>query len=164
MILGMSMEAFMQLHVILSLIGIATGLVVLRGMLTARKSEGWTAIFLVTTVLTSVTGFFFPRYHVLPSHVVGAISLAVLAVALVALYVHRLQGSWRWLYTGGAVLALYLNVFVLVVQSFEKVPFLSRLAPTRSEAPFVITQLAVLAIFVVLGVCGVKRFHPARES
>src|SRR5262249_17629437 len=160
MILGMSIATFTQVHVVISLIGIVTGLVVLRGMLAARRCEGWTAIFLVTTVLTSVTGYFFPVDRVLPSHIVGAISLVVLAVALVALYAHPLHRSWRWLYVGGAVLALYLNVFVLVVQSFEKVPFLNRLAPTQSEAPFAIAQLIVLAIFIVLGVRAVKRFHP----
>src|SRR5215470_10283607 len=152
MILGMSIETFTQVHVIISLIAIVAGLVVLRGMLVPSRCEGWTAIFLITTVLTSVTGFFFPRDQILPSHVVGVISLVVLAVALVALYVQRLRGSWRWLYVGGAVLALYLNVFVLVVQSFLKVPFLNRLAPTQSEAPFVIAQLIVLALFLVLGV------------
>ena len=160
MILGMSIQTFTQVHVIISLIAIVTGLVVLCGMLAARPCEGWTAIFLITTVLTSVTGFFFPRDQILPSHVVGVISLVVLAIALVALYVQRLRGSWRWLYVGGAVLALYLNVFVLVAQSFLKVPFLNRLAPTQSEAPFVIAQLIVLAIFIALGVRAVKRFHP----
>jgi hypothetical protein len=161
MILGMSVETFTQVHVLLSLIGIATGLVVLRGMLAARKCDGWTAIFLATTVLTSVTGFFFPRDRLLPSHIVGVISLAALAIAIVALYLQHLRGSWRWLYVGGAVLALYLNVFVLVVQSFLKVPALNRLAPTQSEPPFAVSQLIVLALFVVLGVRAVKRFHPA---
>jgi hypothetical protein len=129
MILGMSIEAFTRVHVILSLIGIVTGLVVLRGMLGARRCEGWTAIFLLTTVLTSATGFLFPVDRVLPSHVVGVISLIVLAIALIALYLQHLHGGWRWLYVGGAVLALYLNVFVLVVQLFEKVPILTSLAP-----------------------------------
>ena len=160
MILGMSIETFTQVHVVISLVGIVTGLVVLRGMLASRDAPGWTAIFLLTTVLTSVTGFFFPRDHILPSHVVGVISLAVLAVALVALYAQRLRGRWRGLYAGGAVLALYLNVFVLVVQAFMKVPFLNRLAPTQSEPPFAIAQVVVLAIFGVLGVRAVRRFHP----
>jgi hypothetical protein len=164
MILGMSIETFTQVHIIISLIGIVTGLVILRGMLASRDSAGWTAIFLVTTVLTSVTGFFFPRDHILPSHVVGVISLAALAVALVALYVQRLRGRWRGLCVGSAVLALYLNVFVLVAQSFMKVPFLNRLAPTQSEPPFATAQLIVLAIFAVLGVRAVKRFHPAATS
>jgi hypothetical protein len=101
MILGMSIETFTRVHVILSLIGIVTGLVVLRGMLAARRCEGWTAIFLATTVLTSATGFLFPVDRVLPSHVVGVISLIVLAIALVALYLQRLRGAWRWLYVGG---------------------------------------------------------------
>lgn len=161
MILGMSTETFTQVHVIISLLGIATGLVVLRGMLADRKCEGWTAIFLVTTILTSVTGFFFPRDHIMPSHVVGVISLIALAIALIALYRQRLRGAWRALYVGSAVLALYLNVFVLVAQAFMKVPLLTRLAPTQSEPPFAVVQLIVLAIFVVLGVRAVKRFHPA---
>ena len=161
MILGMSVETFTQVHVILSLIGIVTGLIVLRGMLAARKCDGWTAIFLATTVLTSVTGFFFPatacsrptssasspwwRWRSRSSRSTCSI----------------FDGSWRWLYVGGAVLALYLNVFVLIVQSFLKVPALNRLAPTQSEPPFAVSQLIVLAIFVVLGVRAVKRFHPA---
>jgi len=161
MVFGMSVETFTQVHVILSLIGIASGLVVLRGMLAARTCEGWTAVFFITTILTSVTGFFFPRDGFLPSHAIGAISLIVLAIALVAFYVQRFQGPWRWLYVAGAVLALYLNVFILVVQSFLKVPFLTRLAPTQSEAPFAIAQLIALAIFIVLGIRAVRRFHPA---
>jgi hypothetical protein len=161
LILGMSIEMFTQVHVIISLIGIVTGLAVLRGMLAVRTCEGWTAIFLITTILTSVTGFLFPVDHILPSHVVGVISLVVLAIVLVALYGQRLQGPWRRIYVGGAVLALYLNVFVLVAQSFMKVPALNRLAPTQSEPPFAVAQLIVLATFIVLGVRAVKRFHPA---
>src|SRR5207342_977012 len=107
----MSTATFTLLHVVLSLIGIAAGFVVLFGLLTSRRLDGWTALFLGTTVLTSVTGFFFPRDQILPSHIVGVISLVVLAVAIVALYVYRLAGSWRWIYVASAVLALYLNVF-----------------------------------------------------
>jgi hypothetical protein len=143
-----------------SLIGIVSGLIVLVGLLGAQRLCGWTALFLATTVVTSVTGFFFPRDHVLPSHIVGVISLGVLAVTMVALSVHRLAGSWRWIYVVGAVLALYLNVFVGVVQAFEKLPFLSRLAPTQSEPPFLIAHLLVLAIFVGLGIGAVRRFRP----
>ena len=147
---------------VVSLIGIVSGVIVAVGMLSARRLPGWTALFLITTVLTSVTGFLFPSEHVLPSHVVGVISLVVLAVALLALYVFRLAGTWRWLYVGGAVLALYLNVFVGVVQAFRNVPVLSRLAPTQSEPPFLVAQaLLVLAIFAVLGIGAVIRFHPA---
>jgi hypothetical protein len=160
MILGMSLSTFTTLHVIISLVGIVTGLVVLFGMLGGRKLDSWTAIFLATTVLTSVTGFFFPFTKLLPSHVVGIISLVVLAIALLALYGLHLAGAWRWIYVAGAVLALYLNVFVGVVQAFQKLAFLQPFAPTQTEAPFIVAQVLVLAIFVVLGFLVVKRFHP----
>jgi uncharacterized membrane protein SirB2 len=163
-ILGMSISTFTLFHVILSLIGIAAGLVVLFGLLTSSKLEGWTALFLATTVLTSVTGFFFPRAQLLPSHIVGIISLVVLAVALIALYVYHLVRSWRWIYVASAVLALYLNVFVGVVQAFLKVPFLNALAPTQNEPPFLIAQVVVLAIFVVLGIMAVRSFHPKTKA
>jgi hypothetical protein len=159
MILGMSTSTFTAVHVVLSLIAIGAGIVVLAGMLRARRPAGWTALFLATTVLTSVTGFFFPVDHLLPSHIVGIISLVVLAIALLALYGYRHAGSWRWLYVGSAVLALYLNVFVGVVQAFEK-PVLSRLAPTQSEPPFLVAQVVVLAIFAVLGIRAGIRFRP----
>lgn len=160
MVLGMSLATFTAVHVVISLIGIAAGLIVLVGMLGASRLPGWTALFLGSTVLTSVTGFFFPAAQVLPSHVVGVISLVVLAVTLVALYVTRLAGSWRWIYVTGAVLALYLNSFVGVVQAFLKVPALNRLAPTQSEPPFVVAQLLVVALFVVLGIRAVMKFRP----
>jgi hypothetical protein len=158
MILGMSLARFTALHVILSLVGIASGAVVLIGMLGGRQLEGLTALFLATTVLTSVTGFFFPFTKLLPSHVVGIISLVVLAAALAALYVFDLAGAWRWIYVAGAVLALYLNVFVGVVQAFQKLSFLQPLAPTQSEPPFLVTQVAVLVIFVALGVVVLRSF------
>ena len=161
MILGMSLATFTAVHVVISLIGIAAGLIVVVGMLSASRLPGWTALFLTTTVLTSVTGFFFPAAQVLPSHIVGVISLVVLAITLVALYVKRLAGSWRWIYVAGAVLALYLNSFVGVVQAFLKVPALNRLAPTQSEPPFLVAQLAVVALFVVLGIRAAMRFRPA---
>lgn len=160
MVLGMSLATFTLVHVVLSLIGIAAGLVVLGGMLRSQRLGGWTALFLATTVLTSVTGFFFPFERLLPSHIVGIISLVVLAATLFALYVRRLAGAWRWVYVSTAVLALYLNVFVLVVQAFIKVPFLKALAPTQAEPPFAIAQGVVLIIFLALGIAAVKRFHP----
>jgi len=163
MILGMSTSTFTLVHVVLSLIGIVSGLVVLFGMLEARRLEGWTALFLATTVLTSATGFPLPHDHLLPSDIVGIISLVVLAAAILALYAFRLAGSWRWVYVVGAVLALYLNVFVLVAQAFQKLPFLHPLAPTQSEPPFVVAQLVVMAIFIVLGALAVRRFHPERK-
>jgi len=158
-ILGMSTSTFTAVHVVLSLIGIFSGLIVLFGMFSANRLTDWTALFLVSTVLTSVTGFLFHSAHIRPSHVVGVISLVVLAVAILARYVYRLAGPWRWIYVGGAVLALYLNIFVGVVQAFQKLPPLAALAPTQSEPPFLIAQLVVMAIFIVLGVVAVKRFH-----
>ncbi len=161
MVLGMSLAAFTELHVILSLIGIGAGIVILFGMLGGKRLPGWTALFLVTTVLTSATGFLFPFQQLLPSHIVGIISLVALAIALFALYVRRLAGSWRWIYVVTAVFSLYLNCFVGVVQAFLKQPFLKPLAPTQSEPPFVIAQAIVLLIFVVLGFLAVRAFHPA---
>ena len=149
------------MHVIISLVAIAAGLVVVFGMLGNKRLPGWTALFLLTTILTSATGFMFPFDKLLPSHITGIISLVVLAIALLALYVFRLSGGWRWIYVVAALAALYLNVFVAVVQSFLKVSFLTPLAPTQSEPPFLIAQLVALAIFAVLGFLAVRRFHPA---
>jgi hypothetical protein len=163
MILGLSTPTFTLLHVVISLIGIASGLVVVLGMLNSNRLDGWTGLFFATTVLTSVTGFFFHTAKILPSHVVGVISLVVLAVAMVALYGQRLAGSWRWLYVVGAVTALYLNSFVAVVQAFLKLPFLHALAPAQSEPPFAIAQGLVLVPFIVLGVLAVRSFHPTSK-
>jgi hypothetical protein len=158
--LGLSTSAFTVFHVALSLIGIAAGVFVVAGMLGSRSPTGWTAAFLGATVATSVTGFFFPHDQVLPSHIVGALSLVVLAVAILALYRYRLGGPWRWIYVITAIAAMYLNVFVAAVQAFLKMPFLHALAPTQSAPPFVIAQLIVLVAFVALGVVAVKAFHP----
>ena len=160
MILGLSVENFTLLHTVISLIGILSGIIVLFGMLEGRNSPAMTALFLATTVLTSVTGFLFPFTSLLPSHIVGIISLVVLAVTIAALYVFRLSGPWRLIYVIGAVLSLYLNTFVGVVQSFQRLSFLQPLAPTQSEPTFIIAQTAVLLIFVVLGFVAVRRFHP----
>jgi hypothetical protein len=158
----MSIETFTQVHVAISLIGILTGLVVLFfGLLGSNRLEGWTAVFLATTVLTSVTGFMFPIGGFTPALAVGTLSMAILAVALLALYVFRLSGFWRWVYVATAVAALYLNVFVAVVQAFQKIDVLNALAPNQSEPPFVIAHTLVLAIFVVLGILAVIRFRPA---
>jgi uncharacterized membrane protein SirB2 len=159
MIFGMTTETFTLVHVVISLAGIGSGLVVVFGLLAGKRLDGWTALFLVTTVATSVTGFGFPFDHLLPSHKVGIISLVVLAIAILARYVFHLAGAWRWIYVVCAVIALYLNVFVLVVQAFEKVPALQALAPTQKEPPFLVAQLVVLAIFIALGIFAVKRFH-----
>ena len=158
------MSAILLMHVALSLVGIATGLVVALAMLASRPFPGWTAVFLATTVLTSVTGYFLPADRILPSHIVGAISLVLLALALVALYTYRLAGAWRWIYVSTAVAALYLNVFVLVFQAFLKVPALHALAPTQSEPAFKLTQAAVLVAFIAIGVLAVRRFHPAESA
>jgi hypothetical protein len=164
MILGMTTSTFTLIHVLLSLAGIGAGFIVVYGLLTAKRLGGWTAIFLTTTILTSLTGFLFPVEHILPSHIVGIISLVVLAGAILARYALHLVHAWRWIYVVCAVLALYLNSFVAVVQSFLKVPVLKALAPTQKEPPFLVAQLAVMAIFVVLGVLSVKRFHVERVA
>jgi hypothetical protein len=153
------MPTYTLIHVVISLAGIASGLVVLAGMLAGKRLNVWTAMFLTTTVLTSATGFGFPFAHVLPSHIVGLISLVMLFVATVARYVRHLRGAWRWIYVATAVAALYFNVFVLVVQLFRRVPALTALAPTQSEPPFAIAQLAVLVVFLTLGVLAARRFR-----
>lgn len=163
MIIGLSLSAFTTLHVVLSLIGILAGIVVVLGMLAARRLPGWTALYLLTTILTSVTGLLFPFSGLLPSHVLAIISLVVLALAVLALYVFELRGTWRWVYVVAAVIALYLNVFVGIVQAFQKVSFLQPLSPTQSEPPFVIAQLAVLAIFVLLAGWAIRSFHPTQR-
>jgi hypothetical protein len=159
MILGMSLSTFTLVHVLLSLVGIVSGLLVVYGMLLGKRFDGATAIFLVTTILTSVSGFLFPVEHLLPSHVIGIISLLALAVAIFARYPFHMAHAWRSIYVVCAVLALYLNVFVLVVQVFMKVPAAHALAPTQKEPPFLIVQLIVLAVFVVLGILAVKKFR-----
>lgn len=157
------MEALTLAHVLISLVAIASGFVVVFGMLGSTRMSGTTALFLGTTVATSATGFlFFPLKPFLPSHITGIISLVVLAVALYALYARGLAGGWRTTYVVTATLALYLNFFVLIVQSFLKVPALKAMAPTQTEPPFLIAQLAALVGFVVLGTLAVKRFHPER--
>ena len=156
------MFSYTGLHVALSLIGIGSGFIVVFGLLTAKRLDTWTLIFLTTTVLTSATGFGFPFHQLLPSHVVGALSLLVLALAIIARYSRRLTGAWRRIYVIGVVVALYFNVFVLVVQAFQKVPALRAAAPTQSEAPFVIAQLVVLACFLAIGFAGVIRFGSRR--
>jgi hypothetical protein len=161
MILGMSISTFTTVHVVISLVGIASGLIVLVGMFGANRLSGWTALFLAATILTSVTGFMFPISGFTPALAVGALSLVVLAAACLALYVCRLAGAWRWIYVVSATAALYLNVFVAIVQAFQKLPFLQPLAPTQSEPPFLAAQAAVLALFVVFGVLAVIRFRPA---
>ncbi len=159
-IFGMTTATFTLVHVIISLVGIGSGFIVLFGMLAGKRLSGLTALFLVTTVATSVTGFLFPFHGVTPGIVVGIISMVVLAIAILALYALHLAGAWRWIYVVTALIALYLNVFVLIVQSFEKVSALHALAPTQKEPPFLIAQLSTMALFIVLGILAVKKFHP----
>lgn len=160
--MSVGLAAFTIFHVVLSLVGIFSGFVVMFGLLTARRLDGWTALFLATTVATSVTGFLFPVHHFMPSHGVGIVSLLVLSIAIFAFYGRHLVRSWRWIYVVTAMISLYLNFFVLVVQSFLKVPALNALAPTQTEPPFKLTQLVVLLFFVVITVLGALRFHPER--
>src|SRR5271167_4473960 len=159
MILGMTTSTFTLVHVLLSLVGIGSGFIVTFGLLNGKRLDGWTALFLATTLATSVTGFFFPFDHLLPSHKVGIVSLVVLAIAILARYALHLDGAWRRIYVVTAVIALYLNVFVLIVQAFEKVPALKAMAPTQSEPPFVAAQVAVMLLFVVLTTLAAIRFR-----
>ena len=158
MILGM--PTFTFVHVLLSLVGIFSGFVVVFGMLGAKRLDGWTALFLATTVLTSVTGFLFPFHKFLPSHGVGILSLIALLFAIVARYGRKLVGPWRRIYAVTAVISQYLNVFVLIAQLFQKVPALKAMAPNGSEPPFLVSQLVCMAIFVVLGIAAAIKFRP----
>jgi hypothetical protein len=164
MILGMSLATFTLVHVIISLLGIAAGFVVMYGMLTSNRMPGMTAFFLITTIATSVTGFMFPLKQIGPPHIVGAISLVVLAFTLIALYGYHLSGRWRATYVSTAIVAQWFNVFVLIVQMFQKIPALNAFAPKGNEPPFAIAQGVVLLAFVVWGWLALKRFHPAVTS
>ena len=155
------LPTFTLIHVLISVLGVITGLVVVGGLMSGARLDGWTALFLATTILTSLTGFGFPFTKISPPHVVGAISLVVLAVCLAARYWKQLKDGWRATYVITAVVALYLNVFVLVVQLFVKTPPLAQLAPTQQEAPFAVTQALVLALFVWLGWAALRGFRPA---
>lgn len=154
------MSTFTTIHVALSLVGIASGLVAVAGMLKSNLLTGWTLLFLATTVATSVTGFGFHREQLLPSHIVGIISLVLLAVAILALYVFALRGAWRRIYVVTAVASLYLNVFVLIVQGFLKVPALHALAPTQNDPPFAIAQGIALIAFIAIGTAAARKFRP----
>jgi hypothetical protein len=158
------MKTFTLIHVVISLIGILAGFVVLCGILTRKRLDGWTALFLAATAATSVTGFFFPFHGVTPAIVVGIISSVVLAVAIFARYARNLSGTWAKTYVVSALLALYFNVFVLIVQSFQKIPTLKDIAPTQNDPPFRLTQLVVLIAFIVLGVLATIRFRAVPVS
>jgi hypothetical protein len=162
MTLGLSLSAFTMLHVIISLIGIVSGIVVLFGLLGSHRMPGWTALFLLTTILTSATGFGFPFTQLLPSHMIGILSLVLLAIVCVALYGMKLTGAWRWIYAVTAMIALYLNIFVLIIQGFLKIPALTALAPGNppSGPVFAVVQGLVLVVFVIVIVGTVRRFRP----
>jgi hypothetical protein len=164
MVLGMSLETFTIVHVIISLIAIASGLIVLFGMIAGKRLDGFNALFLTTTVLTSVTGFGFTIHGITPAIVLGILSLIVLAIAIFARYGRHLAGGWRRTYVISASIALYFNCFVLVVQSFLKVPALHALAPTQKEPPFAIAQLTLLVLFVVLTIVAAKKFRDERAG
>ena len=156
----LGMTPFTLVHVILSLIGILTGFVAVFGMISGKRLDGWTAIFLLTTALTSITGFFFPFHAVTPGIIIGIISLVVLAVAIPARYVRHFAGGWRKTYAITATIALYLNVFVLVTQLFMKAPALHAMAPKGFEPPFLVSQIIVMAVFVVLAIAAAIKFQP----
>ena len=153
------MSTFTLIHVLLSLVGIGSGLVVTLGFLTSKRLDRWTLLFLATTLATSATGFFFPFHGFTPAIGVGILSLIVLTVAIVARYCFGLQGFWRSVYVVGAMIALYFNVFVLIVQGFQKIGALKAVAPTQSEPPFLIAQGAALLIFLALGTLAERRFR-----
>jgi hypothetical protein len=158
------LATFTVIHVVISLVAIASGFIVLGGLLTAQRMALTTFIFLLFTAATSVTGFLFPFNGFTPAIGVGIVAILVLIVTVLARYMFRLAGAWRWIYAAGAVISLYLNVFVLIAQSFQKVPVLNALAPTGSEPPFAETQGAVLALFVILGVLSLWKFRPALQA
>src|SRR6266436_9144294 len=163
MVLGMSLATFTMLHVIISLVAIVSGIIVMFAMLGSNRMPGLTAIFLLSTILTSSTGFGFPFTQLLPSHMIGILSLVLLAIACIALYAMRLAGPWRWIYVLTALLSLYFNVFVLVIQSFLKVPALTAVAPGNppSGPVFAVVQGIVLVFFVLMIIGAWRRFKPA---
>ena len=158
------LPTFTLIHVVLSIVGIIAGLVLVGGLMAGVRFDGWTGVYLATTVLTNVTGFGFPFASLLPSHIVGAISLVVLALAIAARYWKQLTGAWRSIFVVTAVLALYLNVFVLLAQLFQKIPGLAAIAPTQNAPAFVVTQLIVLVMFIGLGWVAARGFRTERAS
>ncbi len=159
MILELSTSTFTLVHVVLSLAGIGTGFIVMIGLLAGKRLDGWTIIFILTTMAACVTGFLFPFERLFPSHVLGLISLLVLVIVIWARYWFELAGASRWIFVVGVATTLYLNVFVAIVQAFRKVPALNAMAPTQTEKPFVIAQLVNLGIFIVLAILAARRFR-----
>lgn len=164
MTLGLSLENFTILHTVISLVQLVSGLVVVWGLTTSHSNGAWTVIYLVSAIVTCITGFMFPVTAFLPSHAVGILSLVLLALAMIALYGKHLAGAWRWVYAVSMVITVYFSAFVTVVQSFMKVPALHALAPAGSEPPFSITQGVVLVLFIVAGIGAIRRFHPELAS
>lgn len=156
----MILHIYTIVHTVISLVAIFAGLVVALGMIGGKRLDGWTKWFLITAVATTITGFFFPFHGFTPAIGLGIISLPFLAITIFARYSKHLVGAWRWIYVVGAVICLYFNLFVLVVQLFEKIPALHAMAPTQTESPFKFTQLAVLIVSILLGIVAVVRFHP----
>jgi hypothetical protein len=159
MVFGMSLATYTLIHEIISLVGIFSGLIVLFGMFSGKRLDGMTALFIATTALTSITGFGFPFQHVTPGIILGVLSLLVLAITIPARYTFHMAGKWRSTYVITAVIALYFNCFVLIAQSFLKIPALHALAPKGNEPPFAIAQLVLLVLFIVAGIRAVKKFH-----
>jgi len=164
MILGMSIGAFTLLHLVITLVAIGSGLIVVGGMFASDRLPVTTALFLLTTALTSLTGFLFPIHGLTPALSVGILACVILVVALFALYKEHLVGAWRWIFAITAVASLYLNVFVLVVQSFVKVAAFNALAPTQTEPPFALTQALVLAIFILIAIIAAVKFRPGTSA
>jgi hypothetical protein len=156
----MILQIYTIIHTLISLVAIFTGLIVVFGMLALKRLDNWTKWFLVTAVATTITGFFFPFHGFTPAIGLGIISLPFLALTIFARYPKHLAGAWRWIYVIGAVICLYFNLFVAVVQAFEKIPALHALAPTQSEPPFKLTQLVVLLVSALLAIVATIRFHP----
>jgi hypothetical protein len=161
----MVLTIFTSIHVLISLVGLFSGFIVLYGLLVSKRLDGWTALFLAATIATTLTGYLFPVHRFLPSHVVGFVSLVALALATYARYARRMDGIWRGVYVIDAIIALYLNVFVAIAQAFMKIPELKMLAPTQSEPPFKLTELAVLVLFIILATIATMRFRdqPAEQ-
>src|SRR2546425_2079199 len=158
----MILRVYTIIHVLISLAAIFTGIVVVFGIIADKRLDSWAKWFLITAVATTVTGFFFPFHGFTPAIGLGIISLPFLALTIYARYPKHLAGAWRWIYAIGAVICLYFNLFVLVVQAFEKVPALHAMAPTQTESPFKLTQVCVLVVSAVLAIIAVIRFHPKR--
>ena len=156
----MILEIYTIIHTLISLVAIFSGLVVVLGLLGSKRLDGWTKWFLITAVATTVTGFFFPFHGFTPAIGLGIISLPLLALTIFARYPKHLAGPWRWIYVIGAVICLYFNLFVAVVQAFEKIPALHAMAPTQTEPPFKLTQLIVLLVSSLLAIVAAIRFRP----